>query len=120
MYFPPTTTFDPLFSSSNDCTFGGTAGTAVCAVSSTANYVYMTFKSSASYAITNPNAFPQSTNFWIYIKNIRFPQASTAKYPFAIYMRLFNSSAVNPTTYITVASASVLPRSGTLSGISLT
>lgn len=76
------------------------AGSAVCAVTKTANYVYIQFNSSVTYAATNPNAFVQNQWVWLYIYKIRFPRTTTNQYPFFTYFRLFNSSAVNPTTYI--------------------
>lgn len=124
MYFSPEVTFDPNFDPNSDCTFGGTVGTAVCNVVRTANSVYIEFKPSASYSVGTPNAFPQSpagspTYIWLYIYKIRFPRPSSPKYPYNVYIRLFNSSAANPSTYIQGDAFSVLPRTGTLAGVTL-
>lgn len=119
MYFPPDVTFDPNYDPNSDCTFSGSIGSAVCSVTKTANYVYVQFNASASYLASTPNPFPQYSYTWIYLFKIRFPRTTTTQYPFIIYMRLFNSSSVNPTTYIQAVTDCVLPRSNQLSGISL-
>ena len=41
MYFSPEVTFDPNFDPNADCRFSGAAGSAVCNVVKTANYVYI-------------------------------------------------------------------------------
>jgi len=101
--------------------FGATASSAVCTVSKTANYVYIQFKPSTSYSAGTPNAFPQSPGgcnyIYLRIYKIRFPRTSSPKYPYQMYFRLFNSSAVNPSTYIEADYVNVLPKSNQMSGI---
>lgn len=53
--------FAANFNNTADCRFSNSAGTAICTVTKTANYVKISFVSSASYASSNPNAFPMWT-----------------------------------------------------------
>ena len=116
----PDAVFDPNFDPNVDCKFSNVSGTGVCSVLKTANYVYIQFNATASYSLTNPNAFPQGSTRYLYISRLRFPRTTTSQYPFFIYFRLFNSSSVNPTTYISAGDSNVIPRSGSVSGVTIT
>ena len=102
IYMSPLVEFDPLFDINTDCRFNYTANSAKCTVTKTSNYVKMRIEAQpgSTWEVANPNSFMQWRYVFIYIWKIKFPQPSTNKYPYQIYFQLFNSSGVNPTSYI--------------------
>lgn len=120
IFLSPQISFASNFNPNTDCRFSASMGTAICSVTKTPNYVYLSITPTASYSLSNPNAFPQYSYIWIYLYNIRFPKVSSAKYPYQLYIRLYNSSAANPTTYIQGVSFNVVPKINSLSNILLT
>lgn len=98
---------------------GWNANSAYCDVTRTANYVRIVITPSASYSAGTPNAFPQSNGIYIIIYRLKFPRPSSNKFPYMAYYRVFNSSSVNPTTYINSRLFVVSPPANTLSSVSI-
>jgi hypothetical protein len=115
IYLPPMVEFSPDFDPNTNCRFSTSANSGVCEVNKTSNFVHIIFRAAESYLESVPNPFPTNTNTYINIYNIKFPRTSSNKYPFSAYLRLFNSSAVNPTAFMQSRVFSVVPRRDELS-----
>ena len=94
----------------SDCKFSGSSDSAICTVTKTSNYVHIIVTSTTTWAATYPNYYAVNTHRYIRIYKMIIPRTSSNKYPYMVYARLFNSSAVNPTTYIRTRCFNVLPR----------
>ena len=109
IYFPPIVQISSSFNSNSDCTIQGFSNSCVVTYSQTSNYLQLNIQGSSSYLTSNPNIFPSGSIITIYIKNLNFPYASTAKTMYQIYVALYASNVVNPITYYAVQTVSADP-----------
>lgn len=116
IYLSPEVEFDP-YDPDTDCRFDNLAfGTCIVTYTKQSQYVHLKVEGSTNY-LTNTNANPFGSARTIRIRNIKFPQISTNKYPYQTYFRIFNSSIVNPTTYIDTSTITVLPPLNALANV---
>jgi hypothetical protein len=77
----------------------------------------VTIKANAVYSATVPNLFPFSSTTYITLKNLMFSVSSSNKNLYPLYMALYKSDVVNPTSYLTMTYIHAMPQFNTLSGI---
>ena len=122
IYLSPLVEFDPSFNGLSDCRFNNSAGSANCTVTRTTNYVHIKFQAynGSTWDQSNPNSFMPVRYIYLYIYKIRFPVPSDNKYPYTGYLQLFNSSGVNPTSYLDTFTITVVPKPNYAPGVTFT
>jgi hypothetical protein len=118
-YLPPTVQVSPSFDPTNDCRFDNNLNSCNIVFVQTATYLKVTVKAIGTYAAGKSNPFPYQSYTYIYLQNILFPQATTNRVIYPIYVTLYKADIVNPPAYRSAEFLGVDPREGTLSGLSL-
>ena len=83
----------------------------------TSSYFKITIKPNSVYSVTVPNLFPFQSITRITLKNIMFSLSSSNKNLYPVYMALYKSDVVNPTSYNKMTYIHAMPAYNTLSGI---
>jgi hypothetical protein len=120
IFLPPIVQISSGFNANTDCQIQGVANSCVVTFTQTSNYLQINVQGSSTYLSNNPNIFPFGSYITIYLKNLNFPYASTAKTAYPVYLALYASNVVNPVTYYAVQTVSADPVEDTLSGLGLT
>jgi len=118
-FLPPFVQVASNFNTSSDCQISWTTNSCLITFNQTSTYLQVTIQGTASFLASNPNIFPYQSSTFIYLRNMYWPYASTAKTTYQVYMALYASNVVNPVTYYAVQTVSADPSEGALTGLSL-
>lgn len=124
LYFSPNVVISNSFDPNQDCQLRqsstqGSYSPNSCSVSylQAPSYLKITIKPNSAYSSTVPNLFPYASATYILLKNIMFSLSTSNKNLYPLYITLYKSDVVNPTTYLYLTYVQALPIYNTLSGI---
>jgi hypothetical protein len=77
----------------------------------------MVIKANTAYSATVHNLFPFNSYTEIRLSNLMFTLSSSNRNLYPLYIALYKSDVVNPTSYLTLTNIHAMPAFGALSGI---
>lgn len=80
-------------------------------------YLKITIKPNSNYTTSVPNLFPFASATYISLKNLMFSLSTSNKNLYPLYMTLYKSDVVNPTTYLSLTYIQALPEFNKLTGV---
>jgi len=116
LYFSPNVVISNSFDPNQDCQLrqSSTQGSYMsnsCSVAYTQapGFLKITIKPNSAYSISVPNLFPYRSTTFILLKNMMFSLSTSNKNLYPLYMTLYKSDVVGPTTYNYLTYIQALP-----------
>lgn len=119
LYLSPYFQIDAAFDQNTDCRINGNTNSCQVTIIKNPNYIRLTIKSNATWAIANPYMFQHQTYTYINLYKVWPTLSSTNKNIYQYYSTLYKSDVVDPVAYHAGAFIHAMPTYDGMSGLAL-